>query len=228
MSSRITPTGVIRYQPEKSWAGLTVIPALIGMSYAKGAVLIDMNGNIVNTWEGLYGVFDNKMLPNGRILGCTRFSPGYWLDGMNLTQMDWDGRTEWSFDRGEELKNPPNRANLLVGQGPSRLPAGRKPLRIFLPGTGAPHKRQDPHKFSHHKEDRGSVSPSHNRHQADRDRPGGPDCLELGTHGSLGRVRCGGNSKGRVSPLLQQVRRIRLCQGHILQQRKPPGTQPLV
>ncbi len=106
MSSRITPTGVIRYQPEKSWAGLTVIPALIGMSYAKGAVLIDMNGNIVNTWEGLYGVFDNKMLPNGRILGCTRFSPGYWLDGMNLTQMDWDGRTEWSFDRGEELKNP--------------------------------------------------------------------------------------------------------------------------
>jgi len=106
MSCRITPTGVIRYQPEKCWNGLTIVPGLIGISYAKGAVLVDMNGTIVNTWEGLYGAFDNKLLPGGDILGCTKFFPRCWLDGMNITQMTWDGTVKWFFDRGEQMIHP--------------------------------------------------------------------------------------------------------------------------
>jgi hypothetical protein len=38
-----------------------------------------MNGNTVRRWEGLFGCFDNKLLPGGDILGATGFMPGYWL-----------------------------------------------------------------------------------------------------------------------------------------------------
>lgn len=103
MYARVTPTGTIRYNPDKCWNGLTVIPALYGQGRAKGAALYDMNGNVVNFWPGLYGGFDNKILPGGQIMGTTAFVGGYWLDGQNLTQMDWDGNVLWSYNKGEEL-----------------------------------------------------------------------------------------------------------------------------
>ncbi|MDL2307795.1 arylsulfotransferase family protein [Desulfovibrio sp. OttesenSCG-928-C06] len=100
---RVSPTGVIRYNPEKCWNGLTLIPATGGTSTARGAVLYDMNGNIVHRWEGLYGSFDNKLLPGGYIMGTTGYMLGYWLDCLNLVQQDWDGNTVWSFNKGEEV-----------------------------------------------------------------------------------------------------------------------------
>ena len=101
MYTRVFPTGVVRYDPEKCWNGLTIIPAIEGHSTARGAVLYDMNGNIVNRWEGLYGAFDNKMLPGGAILGTTGYAKGYWLDCVDLVQMDWDGEIQWRFTNGE-------------------------------------------------------------------------------------------------------------------------------
>ena len=103
MYKRVTPTGVIRYNPEKCWNGLTVIPVLPGRSTAKGAVLYDMNGNIVQKWEGLYGAFDNKMLPGGSILGTTGIAKGYWLDCLDLTQLSWDGKVEWQFNNATTI-----------------------------------------------------------------------------------------------------------------------------
>ena len=59
--------------------------------------MYDMNGNLVHRWEGLYGAFDNKMLPGGSILGTTGIAKGFWLDCLNLTQLNWDGEVEWQF-----------------------------------------------------------------------------------------------------------------------------------
>ncbi len=103
MYTRVHPTGTVRYNPDKCWNGLTIIPALYGYGRAKGAILYDMNGEVVKAWPGLYGGFDNKMLPGGQILGATCFVGGYWLDGQILAQLDWDGKQVWAHDKGEEL-----------------------------------------------------------------------------------------------------------------------------
>lgn len=103
MYSRVQLTGVVRYQPEKCWNGLTLIPAIPGSSTAKGAALYDMNGNTVHRWPGVFGAFDNKLLPGGHILGTTAYSKGYWLDCQNLSQLDWNGKVEWAFTKGEYL-----------------------------------------------------------------------------------------------------------------------------
>ena len=43
----IYPTGVTIYNKEKAYSGYTIFPS------AKGALLIDMNGNEVKLWAGL-------------------------------------------------------------------------------------------------------------------------------------------------------------------------------
>lgn len=105
MSSRVFPTGVVRYYPEKCWNGLTLIPAVDSLSTSRGAALFDMNGNLVHTWEGVFGAFDNKLLPNGNILGTSGYMKGYWLDCLDIVQKDWNGNTVWSFNKGEEIQD---------------------------------------------------------------------------------------------------------------------------
>ena len=60
----IFPTGTLIYDKDKTFNGYTVFPS------AKGALLIDMNGNEVNLWAGLGG-FPNKILPGGYVMGTT-------------------------------------------------------------------------------------------------------------------------------------------------------------
>ena len=60
----IFPTGTTIYQKEKTYNGYTIFPS------AKGALLIDMNGNEVQLWAGLGG-FPNKILPGGYVMGTT-------------------------------------------------------------------------------------------------------------------------------------------------------------
>ena len=57
----IYPTGVTIYNKEKAYRGYTIFPS------AKGALLIDMNGNEVKLWAGLGG-FPNKILPGGYVM----------------------------------------------------------------------------------------------------------------------------------------------------------------
>ena len=58
----IFPTGTLKYDNKKAWSGYTLFPS------ARGALLIDMNGNEVQRWAGLDG-FPNKLLPGGYVLG---------------------------------------------------------------------------------------------------------------------------------------------------------------
>ncbi len=57
----IYPTGVTIYNKEKAYSGYTIFPS------AKGALLIDMNGNEAKLWAGLGG-FPNKILPGGYVM----------------------------------------------------------------------------------------------------------------------------------------------------------------
>lgn len=98
---RVYPTGVTLYNPQKAYNGLTVFPS------AKGALLIDMDGNEVQLWAGLSG-FPNKILPGGYVLGSTgERNPKYASqDELNLVQVDWDGNIVWKFDRTELVEDP--------------------------------------------------------------------------------------------------------------------------
>ncbi len=83
----IYPTGVTVYNRDKAYNGYTVYPS------SKGAVLIDMNGNIVHRWAGLYGN-PNKILPGGYILGSTGLrNPQFGaFNYYDLVQVDWQGK----------------------------------------------------------------------------------------------------------------------------------------
>ena len=101
MGANVFPTGVTKYDPEKAWSGYTLMQ-VVGV----GAVLIDMNGNVVRTWDQFQG-FPNKLLPNGGLMGSLGMRPkeyGY-QDMADVTQIDWDGNVVWSFNRKEEIQD---------------------------------------------------------------------------------------------------------------------------
>ncbi len=104
MGTSVFPMGVTRYNPKKAWNGYTLMPV-----NGIGAVLIDMNGNVVKTWSDLQG-FPNKLLPGGRVFGSLgrRENQYGYQDMSDLTQVDWDGKVEWTFNRKEELHDGDN------------------------------------------------------------------------------------------------------------------------
>ena len=92
----IFPTGVTIFNKDKAYGGYTIFPS------AKGALLIDMNGNEVKLWAGLGG-FPNKILPGGYVMGTTGTRNGKYAfqDQLDLVQVDWDGHIVGKFDRTE-------------------------------------------------------------------------------------------------------------------------------
>ena len=97
----VFPTGVLVYNKEKAYNGYTIYPS------AKGALLIDMNGNEVNLWAGLGG-FPNKILPGGYVMGTTGERGGKYAyqDQLDLVQVDYDGNIVWKFDHTELIADP--------------------------------------------------------------------------------------------------------------------------
>jgi len=99
MGASVFPMGVTRYNPQKAWNGYTLMPV-----HGIGAVLIDMNGNVVKTWTDFLG-FPNKLLPGGRVMGSLgrRENQYGYQDMADLTQVSWEGKVEWTFSGKEEL-----------------------------------------------------------------------------------------------------------------------------
>ena len=97
----VFPTGVTLYNKDKAYNGYTIYPS------AKGALLVDMNGNEVNLWAGLGG-FPNKILPGGYVFGTTGARGGKYAyqDQLDLVQVDWDGNVVWKFDHTELVADP--------------------------------------------------------------------------------------------------------------------------
>jgi len=117
MPPSVYPTGTTIYEPGKCCNGYTLFGAELHRNNGYGAVLIDMNGNVVNHWKGLDG-FPNKMLPGGHIMGSTGVrNPKYgFQDMVDLVEVDWDGRIVWKFDKYELIKDPRQKPQWMARQ----------------------------------------------------------------------------------------------------------------
>lgn len=100
----IFPTGTTIYNPEKCFNGYTLYPS---MKPGVGALLVDMNGEVVRQWPDYDGFMVN-LLPEGRILGgktgrVTRIYD-HNTGADDVVQEDWDGNVEWQFNRADEIE----------------------------------------------------------------------------------------------------------------------------
>jgi hypothetical protein len=131
MPATIYPTGTTIYDPEKCWNGYTVFPAR-----DIGATLIDMNGNVVNQWKGMFAGFaPNKILPGGYVMGSTGLrNPKYgYQDLLDLVQIDWEGNVVWSFNKYERVKDPRQRPVWMARQHHDYQREGN-PVGYYVPG----------------------------------------------------------------------------------------------
>jgi hypothetical protein len=134
MPPSVYPTGTTIYYPEKCWNGYTLYQSELHRNNGFGAVLIDMNGNVVNRWKGLDG-FPNKMLPGGHIFGSTgvrNFKYGY-QDMVDLVEADWDGNIVWKFDKYELVKDPRQKPRWMARQHHDFQREGN-PVGYYVPG----------------------------------------------------------------------------------------------
>src|SRR3972149_8638662 len=130
MAVTVFPTGTTLYDPNKCWNGYTIFPA---QDY--GAILIDMNGNVVNRWKGLRGQ-PNKVLPGGYVMGNsgTR-NPRYgFQDTLDLVQIDWDGNIIWRFNRYQLIEDPEEKPVWMARQHHDYQREG-SPVGYYAPGA---------------------------------------------------------------------------------------------
>lgn len=125
----IHPTGVTIYDPEKCFNGYTLFQA-----NEHGAVLMDMNGGVVNFWENLQG-FPNKLLKGGYIMGSTgeRPAPYGHQDQVDLIQIDWEGNIVWKFDHLEYIQDPDLPPQWMARQHHDYQREGN-PVGYYVPG----------------------------------------------------------------------------------------------
>ncbi|MCX7912330.1 MAG: aryl-sulfate sulfotransferase [Dehalococcoidales bacterium] len=134
MAATVYPTGTTIYDPEKCWNGYTVFQARMHGGADAAAVLIDMNGNVMNMWQGLDG-FPNKMLPGGHIMGSTgiRDMRYGFQDMKDLVQVDWDGNIVWKFNRYELIRDPDREPEWMARQHHDYQREGN-PVGYYVPG----------------------------------------------------------------------------------------------
>jgi len=134
MVSTVYPTGTTIYHPAKCWNGFTVFQPCTDRPDKSGALLIDMNGNVVNQWRGLDG-FPNKILPGGFVMGSTGVrNPRYGCqDMLDLVQIDWDGNIIWKFDKLEFITDPGEKPAWMTRQHHDYQRAGN-PVGYYVPG----------------------------------------------------------------------------------------------
>jgi len=100
----VYPIGTTIYDPDKCYSGYTVFPA------RPKAVLIDMNGNVVNEWDVRAG--RAKLLKNGNLIVKK-------ADRQRgaVQEFTWDGRLVWEYE-------PPGPAHLGAHHDVQRLDNG--------------------------------------------------------------------------------------------------------
>lgn len=91
----VYPHGTTIYNPAKCWNGYTVFGTEVP---SEGAVLIDMNGNVVKQWKNMcQAEHPPKLLKGGYLAGAMRPAPDkkgrLWddPDSTDLVVMDWKG-----------------------------------------------------------------------------------------------------------------------------------------
>ena len=134
MPPTVYPTGTTIYEPEKCWNGYTIFQSAMFQGRKATAVLIDMNGNVVNQWKGLDG-FPNKILPSGYVMGSTEGrNPKYgFQDEVDLVQVDWEGNIVWRFNKYERVKDPRQKPTWMARQHHDYQREGN-PVGYYVPG----------------------------------------------------------------------------------------------
>ena len=134
MTYNVFPTGTTIFDPENCWNGYTVFQARMFENRSSFAVLIDMNGNVVNQWKGLDGI-PNKMLPGGYVMGNTgsRNQKYGFQDQLDLVQVDWDGNIVWKFNKYERVKDGRSRPVWMARQHHDYQREGN-PVGYYVPG----------------------------------------------------------------------------------------------
>ena len=96
----VYPTGTTIYDPDRAWNGYTIL----GTPDQQGAVLIDMNGAVVQRWPRMMtGPGPFRVLPGGFVMGSTAERTPH-QETVALVQLDWNGNEVWRFDRTEEVQ----------------------------------------------------------------------------------------------------------------------------
>ncbi|NKC11401.1 MAG: thioredoxin [Gammaproteobacteria bacterium] len=129
----VFPTGTTIYSPEKCFNGYTLHPS---HQPGVGALLIDMNGNVVRSWPHFDGFMVN-LLPEGRILGgqTGRVTSAYnhTFGSDDVIQEDWHGHVEWHFNQADEMAFDGKRS-WSARQNHDLVRAGC-PVGYYVPGT---------------------------------------------------------------------------------------------
>lgn len=102
--NRGTDRGLIVYDRSKAYDGYTLLGTLLPHRVPDGqggfisypAVLIDMEGNIVNEWQ--VGGFPAKMLPGGYVMGGAGSGLPSHQESAALVQQDWCGNEVWRYE----------------------------------------------------------------------------------------------------------------------------------
>ena len=131
MPSTVFPTGTTIYTPERCWNGYTIF-----QPREMGAMLIDMNGNVVNRWRGIQGLpGPNKMLPGGFVMGSTgQRNPKFgFQDNLDLVQADWDGNIVWRFCQHQLIADPYRKKTWIARQHHDFQREGN-PVGYYVPG----------------------------------------------------------------------------------------------
>lgn len=92
------PTGVTKYQADKSFGGYTLFAPTVGSTTT---YLINMEGDIVHSWKSKYppGLFA-QLLPNGNLLRAASVpEKAVKIGGAGgmLQEFDWDGNLVWEY-----------------------------------------------------------------------------------------------------------------------------------
>jgi len=125
----IYPTGTTVFDPEKTWSGYTLY-----IARDTGAALVDMNGNVIQLWEGLHG-FPCKPLPGGMVMGSLGVrDPQYgYMDHTDVVQVNWEGEVTWKFDQYEFIEDPGNEGMWMARQHHDFQREGN-PVGYYVPG----------------------------------------------------------------------------------------------
>lgn len=97
VESLSTPTGVHVWDKAAAYDGYT----LLSPNMTKDVYLIDMNGDVVHTWntQGMPGLYA-ELLPNGNLLRGIRYNPKIVPFGGvsgGVQEIDWDGNVVWEY-----------------------------------------------------------------------------------------------------------------------------------
>ncbi|MBN2039737.1 MAG: aryl-sulfate sulfotransferase [Spirochaetes bacterium] len=136
MSITVHPTGTTIYNPDRCWNGYTVFQGSLFKGERVGAVLIDMNGNVVNQWRGLDG-FPNIVLPGGYIMGSIGIRNYYYglQETVDLVQADWNGNIVWKFNKYEQVGS--DKSSVWMARQHHDYQREGNPVGYYVPGMNA-------------------------------------------------------------------------------------------